>query len=306
MFLIELQELKNKLETNSLNDDSLIFIGDYDSFLIRQYLSKISEIKNSQIKYLQNISEILSIKNSLFLTELNNDIKVLVIQDELINCADFQYEKNLILISKDEKKFENLDLVKSRIVRFPDLENWQIKDWVYSVCEGVNTQYLDWLLEVCNYNIDRLSLEIDKILLFNKEVRNDIFKLLVENGNFDDVSDNTIFTLSNAISSKDLNKICEILSEISILDIEPIGLNSVLYQNFRKLILVWCSNNPTPENTGLKSNQIWAINKLPRTFSKEQLINIFSMLTSIDKKIKTGNLETKYLIDYLICKILSE
>ena len=115
-----------------------------------------------------------------------------------------------------------------------------------------------------------------------------------------------VFNITNAVTSKDKNALINALKEIKSFDAEPLGVVTLLYQGFKKLILVWLASNPTPDTTGLKSNVIYAINKSPRVFNKNQLLNIYQFLNSIDKKLKTGNLcDISHLIDYVICKIFT-
>ena len=68
---------------------------------------------------------------------------------------------------------------------------------------------------------------------------------------------------------------------------------------------MWLASNPTPENTGLKSNVIYAINKSPRVYTKTQLLDAYQFLNNIDKMLKTGQIDVKWLVDYTLCKVLT-
>ena len=71
------------------------------------------------------------------------------------------------------------------------------------------------------------------------------------------------------------------------------------------MIQVLLSKNPTPESTGLKSNVIYAISKSPKVYTKKQMIDAFQFLNSIDKMLKTGKIDIKWLVDYVVCKVLT-
>ena len=127
---------------------------------------------------------------------------------------------------------------------------------------------------------------------------------MIQEGAFSDLTKYNIFNLTNAIQARDLNEISRILS--SKMEIDPLALTSLLYQNFRKMIVVWFDKNPTPDSTGLKSNQIWAIRNLPRYYNKDQLIQIFKFLTTLDLKLKKGELpKIEDLTSYIVGKILT-
>lgn len=70
------------------------------------------------------------------------------------------------------------------------------------------------------------------------------------------------------------------------------------------MIMVQTSSNPTPETTGLDSKTLYAIKKLPRSYTPEQLVKIYTTLLDIDRQIKTGELPVELTIDYMLVKIL--
>ena len=106
-----------------------------------------------------------------------------------------------------------------------------------------------------------------------------------------------------------MNKNLEILSniykEFEWADIEPYGLLTILKKNFKNLLMVQLTVNPTPENTGLEGKQLYAIKKQPRIFSPDQLIDIYSFLCDLDRQVKEGELPTPILVDYIVIKILT-
>ena len=71
------------------------------------------------------------------------------------------------------------------------------------------------------------------------------------------------------------------------------------------MIQVWLAKQATPKSTGLKSNVIYALSKQPRVYDKQQLLKSFQLLNDIDKQLKTGNIDTKWLIDYVVCRVLT-
>jgi DNA polymerase III delta subunit len=89
------------------------------------------------------------------------------------------------------------------------------------------------------------------------------------------------------------------------MDTNPFGILTILLNNFRNLILVKANMNPTPENTGLDSKKLYAIKKTTTPFTVEQLTIIFEMLCNIDLKVKSGELPTEIMVDYIMLKILT-
>lgn len=299
-----LEELKQQIEDSQVTDKLIIFRCD-NTFVPRQYIQAISTIKNKPINYLEDIDSIGSDSFDIFGIEENNDVL------RVFNCSTFEsFNKNLseqkdlfIICKKIDKDCE--EIFKNSIIEIPDLVDWHIKDYTYSLLEGIDTKYLDWLLKICNNDIDRIKLEIDKLLIFEPGNRQNMLQQMVEDNAFSDVSDKNIFDFISALMKKDKKSLIEIYQDIESIDIEDIGVVTLLYNNFKKYMQVWMQNNPTPENTGLSSKQIWAINKLPRVWTAPQIVDIMTLLTEMDYRLKSGLIPVNMIRDYLVVNLLS-
>ena len=161
------------------------------------------------------------------------------------------------------------------------------------------------MISLCGSNRDRLQQELDKITLFRIDERKYLFDSLIRDGAVDDLSSYSIFNFTNAIISKDYVTLKSIYKELTRIDVNEFGLLTILLKNIKNLIMVQLNSNPTPETTGMDSRQLYAIKKIPKVYSAEQLVKIYQMLLDVDRQIKSGELPTEILIDYLVVKILS-
>lgn len=296
------KELKTRIEENTIINPFIIFVYSDNKFLANQYTQAIAKNLNKSIQYVDTLQPI-STSNDIFNIQDDEFLRVYNI-DKLTLNEDFINEKNLIIITKNvDDKTKSLFI--DNIVELPKLESWQIKDYMYSILKDIDVRYIDWLIDNCNNNIYRLQQEADKLNLFEGQEKNILFQTMVDDDAFIDISNKNIFNFTDAIMKKNKQSLIKIYEDIDSIDVEPLGVLTILYQNFKKLIQVWLNKNPTPENTGLSSKQIYAINKLPRVWSQKDLIEIFIFLTEIDYKIKTGLMPMPLLRDYLVIKILS-
>ena len=259
-----LQELKTQIENKSLSSTFVIFKSN-ESFIPNQYIRAITDILNLYVEYIEDLYSLGSTKVDIFFNSLSNtnSLRIYHTDNLTFNNNSLLTETNLIIVTKKIDK-DTEKIYKDYIVEVDVLEHWCIKDYLYSILEGLDTKYIDWLMINCNYDINRLQLEAEKILIFPTNERNIVFNQMLEDDAFMDISSKTIFDFTDAIVKKDINRLLTIYDEIDNIDIEAIGVVTVLYQNFRKLLQVWMSKNPTTESTGLISKQIYAINKLPR------------------------------------------
>lgn len=304
-----IQELKTQIESGHVTDDLIIMKDSESNFISNQYIIAIAKIKNQRINYIDSPDELLADSGSIFSTALEKSTTDLnVLKTDIFIWVDENIAKlkNLIIVVS---KFQDKNLEKQfeqYIVKVPKLESWQIQDYVYSVAEGVPQKDLEWLINLCGTNRHRLQQELDKILLFGKDERKYLFTELIRDGAVDDLSSYSVFNFTNALVSKDYRQLRNIYQELDKVDINEFGLLTILVKNFRNLIMVQLNSNPTPENTGLDGKQLYAIKKLPRVYTPEQLVNIYQLLLDIDRLIKSGELPTEILIDYLVLKILSQ
>lgn len=295
-----IQELKSTIELGEFTYKTLIFKCSDNTFLAEQYLNEIINILNLEPIYIDNLEEIQN--NNGFFDIGNNALYVM--RCDKLNHIINQNDNFLIIITNDihkniESEFQNI------IVETPKLENWQIRDYVYSNLEGIKPQYIDWLLDNTKYNIYRLQTEIDKLNIFNPKEKNIVFQKMLDDNAFDDITKYDIWDFINCITNKNTSELSNIYEDINNIEIDPMGLLNLIYQSFRKLILVWMNRNPIPDNTGLTTKQIYAINKLPRVWTGDQLIDILKFITELDFKIKTGQIPIDYLRDYIVINILS-
>ena len=290
-------EFKDLIMNKNIVEFKFIIL-DKEGFVSSQYVNTIAKKYNLEINYIDNIIS----DNSFDIFELVNST-LNVFKTKKLDKLEIIPENTIIIceaIDTDlKKRYDDI------FCEINSLEKWQVQDFAYSRLEGIDTKYIDWLLDNCGYNIYRVDKEIEKLELFEQNERMIIFKQMVEDNLYADLSDKNIFDFIDAVMKRNLTKLGTIYEDIDYIDVEPLGVVTLLYNNVRKLIQVWLNSNPTPEDTGLSSKQIYAINKLPRVWSQDNLIDIFKFLTNIDYEIKTGNMPMDILRDYVVVKTLA-
>lgn len=291
--MTKLEELKNSILNKTLTDDVIVFLIKDNDFICNQYIKEISNIKKKPVEYISTL-----VSSSLFFDDVSTSISVYRC-DELSSIPNnFFDRKNLFIITKKV----SVD-VGDNLYEVPKMEDWQIKDYVYSLLDNINQNKLNDLIDKCK-NIYRLDSEISKLTLFNPIERPALYDIFLEDGVFNDLSKFSIFDLTNAILKKDKNKIISVYKEKSCIDIEPIGFTTILINSFRDVISVQFDPRVTAEDLGVAKNKFWAIKYNCGFYSQKELLEIFKMLCSIDFLLKTGKLDASLIIDYVIINIL--
>lgn len=300
--MIELRELKQRIEQNDLNTHFIIFKCDKVSeFIPHQYAIEFCKNNNSDIIHIDSKENIPHA--SLFDIEKNNNLNLYKIDtlDENLNVDQEEIASNFIWVICTKISAKYKKIYENNIVEIPKLQDWQIKDFIKSNCNWLSEIELNELFSYYKTDLFRLNNELDKLKLIGEDSYNKIkSQLYVDINNFD------IFDITNAIIKRDKVFLSDIYKEIEYADIEPFGLIILLINNFRHVIDVQLAKNATAESVGVSGKQFWAIkNYSCWHYTKQELITIFNFLNSLDYKIKSGEIDTSLLIDYIICKIFS-
>lgn len=301
---MQIDDVKYIIENKKYSGQVFIFQYSDTKFIVKQYIEKLVLDFNLELNYNDEIDDKIITGISLFGDVNDNILRVYDINEFDYN-GNILNEKNLIILCKKIKD-ELKTIYSDNIIIVPKLENWQIKDFVYSVGDGIPESDLDKLIELCDSNIYRLTQELDKMLIFPNSLKQNIFKEFYKDGVFNDLSDATIFDFCSSIIKKDITKLTYIYSQLDRMDVNPLGFVSILYQNIKDIIKIQLGVKPTPESTGIAKNKFYAIkyNNLNK-FNTKQLIQIFELLTDIDKQVKLGQLDVDNIIDYVIVSIFA-
>ena len=302
--MITLQGLKESIENNTFKPMSMVIVSE-DKFVPLQYIEAIR--KNFSVTYIDSLDVLTPDAEDIFSVgfgEITTDL--IVFNTEIVDFSnDILYNKGNVIVIANKIDKEAKKFYSDILVEVPKLLDWQIKDMVYSLGQGIDSKQLDWLIYSCNGNANRLYNEMSKVVSFPQAERKHLFREMYNDGAFDDLSNSTIFNFTNAIMNRDVKSIGLMMSKIGVMDISEFGLMSILYTNFMNVVQIQLGVNPTADKLGMKPNQFNAIKHNCGKYTSSQLVEIVRFLSELDLKIKSGELPTNILIDYILTSILS-
>lgn len=286
--MIGLEKLKSDIEAGKSVSFPLVFLYHDVPFVAEQYISKLSEITGREITYVES-----PVRQSFFFNDSVDDMIVCFCDELSVTPSGV----DVVVSKKVAKDIEYIDI--------PKLNPLWVKDYLFSCLDGVDKKSLEKLFKESKQDIYRLDNEIKKLLPFSKKEKTIVFRKMESDGQFSDMTDKTVFDFTNAILRKDKETLVELLLNIESINFDPLALPTLLYTNFKRYIQVWMAKNPTEDSVGLSQKAIYAISRQPKVYNKEQLINCFKFVCSIDKMLKSGNIENYWLLDYIICKVFT-
>lgn len=281
---MNIEELKGRIESRSISDDMLVFVYKTSRFLINHYIKEIADTTKKTVVYLDDIP------NYGMFDVVDNEILYVIFVDEF--DGGFNMKNHIIATKKTS--------YKDSIV-FPELEHWQIVDYARGICSGADESVVDNVVS-SNKDLFCLDNELHKISIFDEKIRDTLSKEFLSDGAFINIDSVDPFDFINSVQASDLKRVSSMYSGY---EKDPMSFIGLMCNQFRNMVNVCLQKNPTEENTGLKSKQIYAIKKASEKYSRERIYKIFKFLISLDEKLKLGNLPMECLFDYVLVKVLS-
>lgn len=297
---MDIKVLHDKIINNNIIN-TLIMFKNTNKFLINQYISAICSIRKVTPYYTDTFDfEV----EPLF---QDDSIQTIVVVDKFTSKNKKLLDRKNLFVIYQSISDESYDIFKNNIIDFPLFDatmNWMIVDYIASKCLKLSSEEAEWLAKSCEYDIDKVLTEVNKILAFDIDKQHLAFEyvkdqIMLEHSNY------TVFDFIDSIICKDIKRISDLLTHSEVIDIDGYGIISLLHNQFLNIIKVQLTNNPTVENTGLKSpKQIYALKNKAGKYSSKSLAKIFSIITDADYLVKTGLLGVDIIRDYLLIKIL--
>ena len=307
-------ELKINIINNSINN-LYVFYGE-EHEVQKVYITKIAEISDSELEYIDSISEALSSSgSSLFSIKkcfvcLDNDIVkssnfekdfAKIKQSLGENCLILQFTK----LDKRSKFYtyatENLDIIEFEKLN-PVVINKHLLD-MSTLKVGSATK----LAEVCDYDYGRCLLELDKIKRYSdvKKFNCDVGFQELYNANiiYED-SESKVFDFVDSVLGCKPKQAFNLLQECKDVNEPTMKLLSVLFTGLKHLLQVQACSGDISASTGLSAWEIKNVQKFQGIYRNYELINAIRLIQNVESGIKTGKIEEQIALDYVLVNIL--
>ena len=292
---MQLKDLKKHITDKTIVEDMIIFRYADTDFVPNQYAKEIASILGKELSYVDSLQDVNS--NSGFFAE---EPLFVVHIDNMKTLID--YNRSVIVMTKAVSE-EVMKELGQYVVEVPKLEQWMVEDYVTSYCDGLDEDTIKWFASRYN-DLYHITEELDKLTVFPIGNRQLMFKKLHDENGFSPSDDDTVIAMLNAVQSRNHEEVERVLCKLQENGTDYIGMIGLIQNSIKRLIKVWLNKNPTPDNTGMKSNQIYAINKLKRVYSREKLLQIFEDLSLLDSRIMHSQFPSEIALDWAIIKIL--
>jgi len=297
-----LSQLKDQIKDNTLADDFLIFKYTDNTFLIDQYIEAICNQKGLIKHVVESIFEINASAGD-FIKNTDSNLNI-IYTDEFNDYMDI-YPNNTIVVCK--KIGDKLDgaIDEQCVVEFIKLQDWHIVDYILSQCSGLDREDSQWLCNAANLDIYKIENELDKIKLFDQKQQRHVLQALRYEEN-SELYNATVFDFTDAIITRDIRKISDILEHINNCDIEPLGVVKLLLNKFKLILLANKQSGLNASDLEISQKYFNALSYYYKSYTPEYIKPRLEFLAVINTRLAQGKLEmTKdQLMTYMLYHIL--
>lgn len=211
---------------------------------------------------------------------------------------DVRYGTLVLMVTKIDKRSKLLKAFPDNCVEFEKMTDAQLKRHFVSKYSTIDSDMIDMVIQFCLNDYSRIDNELDKLSRLKKvdaSVVESIVKHKTEIDIFSLVDDVLEYRPEQAIM-----KVTELLTKGE----SPIGLLTLLYQNFNNACLVLGADEPKEANLGIKQ---FLINKIVYNFQYEldSAFEGMSILGQAIEGIKNGRYTESSAVYISLYKIFS-
>lgn len=211
---------------------------------------------------------------------------------------DVRYGTLVLMVTKIDKRSKLLKAFPDNCVEFEKMTDAQLKRHFVSKYSTIDSDMIDMVIQFCLNDYSRIDNELDKLSRLKKvdaSVVESIVKHKTEIDIFSLVDDVLEYRPEQAIM-----KVTELLAKGE----SPIGLLTLLYQNFNNACLVLGADEPKEANLGIKQ---FLINKIVYNFQYEldSAFEGMSILGQAIEGIKNGRYTESSAVYISLYKIFS-
>ena len=297
---MNLQQLKMIIENKQELPNVVIFVCKKSKFIPQQYVSEIRKVYGIEPQYINTLEQNDTV-DIFGIQEINTNNSLTVFSTDELNLT-YEISEQLYPIFIICEKIVKNDLTnahKNDILEIEAVEDWQLKDFVYSLAKGASKKDLDWLLDNCK-DIYRLNNELEKYKIFSEGERKHLFEMFSEDGAYDDLCNTTAIDFSNYIVYKDTENLKRYYPYLKQLEIDGFAVLGIVYNSMRNLLVAHMGRNIVANDYGMSDKQLYFLRTKSLPCDINSFLNKFLRIGEIDQKVKDGEILAQDMIDFII------
>ena len=291
-----------------------IFVGE-EIEVMKVYIDKIAECINVKPTRADSVADImpkltsnsfLSTPQCYVIREDNEFIKSDAVQDFVDEKIQNQNIVILCFYSLD-KRTKFYKAYNSSIVEFNRLNERNLSVLIAQKIQ-LSERSTKMLMEICEFDLGRIYLEIDKIKAYsecNKLTYEASLTELINAGTIYEPPYDAIFDFVDAVLKRKVKLAYNLYQQCRDIGESNLALLSVLFTNAKAVLQVQsCTSKDIAKSTGLTGWQIKCAKDKCGYYRNRELVQMMRIVQNTEKGIKTGEIEEGMAIDYVLVNVL--
>lgn len=311
---MQLPELQKQL-VEKVVQPFYLFVGE-EVGIMDIYMQKIAEVAGANLKRVNSLKDIFAgLQAHSFLSKSTcyviRDDKDLLKQDESVWQGlqmGVTQGKNIIILvytSLDRRtKFYKMN--ENIITEFAKLSGEVLAKYAQKEI-GLNEKYGYDLAHRTNLDYSQLMLECDKLKILS-QVRgipiDEAYRQAIAEKLIYTTPQDVIFDFVDAFCKRQVNQAFTLWEELEELDSNPLGVLTLLYNNFKAMLVVSGGGDNLVQRTGLTAWQIKNALEKGNRYDVGELVRALQTLRNLEKGIKVGHIDVDMAVYYALITIL--
>lgn len=293
-----------------------IFVGE-EIEVMKVYIDKIAECINVKPTRADSVADImpkltsnsfLSTPQCYVIREDNEFIKSDAVQDFVDEKIQNQNIVILCFYSLD-KRTKFYKAYNSSIVEFNRLNERNLSVLIAQKIQ-LSERSTKMLMEICEFDLGRIYLEIDKIKTYsecNKLTYEASLTELINAGTIYEPPYDAIFDFVDAVLKRKVKLAYNLYQQCRDIGESNLALLSVLFTNAKAVLQVQsCTSKDIAKSTGLTGWQIKCAKDKCGYYRNRELVQMMRIVQNTEKGIKTGEIEESMAIEYVLVNVLCQ
>ena len=311
---MQLPELQRQLVEKAVQPFYL-FVGE-EVGIMDIYTQKIAEVAGADLKRADSLKDIFAgLQAHSFLSKTTcyviRDDKDLLKQDESVwqgLQTGVTQGKNIIILvyTSLDKRTKFYKMNENIITEFAKLSGEVLAKYAQKEI-GLNEKYGYDLAHRANLDYSQLMLECDKLRILSqvREVPIDeAYRQAIAEKLIYTTPQDVIFDFVDAFCKRRGKKAFELWAELQRVNSNPLGALTLLYNNFKAMLLVCGGGGNLAQRTGLTPWQVKNAQEKGNNYNAGELVEALRTLQGVEQGIKTGQIEAGMAVDYALISIL--
>ena len=310
---MEINNLKAQIKSGRF-DPYYIFCGE-EHYILKEYIKMIAEKSGLKIVYADSLGDVFakitqkSLLKSPYLYVIIDDKDFLTNEkawDALGDGGDFKDDKVIFYYTSVDKRIKFWKHFQVPVVEFAPLENRILIKYIQKEI-NLSVENCEILIEVCEGDLSRILLEIDKIkkyvnYLGPAETQNGVFDKFLKEGTIYKAPKDAIFDFVNAVLERDTEKTWDLLEQSYAVGEANMVLLSVLYNNVKTLLQV--QSCKSTKNLGLNGWAVKNVSAYKDNYSNGELVKFMRLIREAEKGIKTGVIADEISVESILVQVM--